>query len=249
MSSPRTIIVIPARTASTRLARKLLLSVAGKSVLQHTYENACGSRRADTIVIAAGDEEIRSAAQAFGAPCILTDPMASCGTDRVAEIAGSLPAEIYVNLQADEPELPAAAIDAAIEALQSQPDLAMSTLATPIRSPDRLRDPACVKVVMDARGRAMYFSRATIPFVRDGEPDLTCDPPVFHQHIGLYAYRREALLTLAGLPTAPQERLEKLEQLRALHAGIPLHVVIVPQAVRGIDTWDDYQAFVSRMTA
>ncbi len=249
MRTQGAIIVIPARAASTRLARKLLLRDTGKTVLQHTYENACRSRLADAVLIAAGDEEIRDAARAFGAPCIMTDPQAGSGTDRVAEVARSHPATVYVNVQGDEPELAPHAIDAAIDALHQQPEIAMATLATPIRSVRLLRDPACVKVVMDARGRALYFSRAGIPCPRDAEPDLHAEPPIFFQHIGLYAYRRDVLLSLAELPPSPQERVERLEQLRALHAGISLGVVTVDHGVRGIDTWDDYQAFVSRWSA
>ena len=180
---------------------------------------------------------------------MLTDPLAPSGTDRVAEIARSHEAEVYVNLQGDEPELSPDAIDAAIDTLREQPAVGIATLAAPIRSASLLQDPACVKVVFDARGRALYFSRAAIPHPRDGQPELEAEPPVYFQHIGLYAYRRDILLKLAELPPAPQERVEKLEQLRVLHAGIPLHVVTVANAVRGIDTWDDYRAFVSRRSA
>lgn len=249
MNSYRAIIVIPARSASTRLAKKLLLRETGKSVLQHTYENACRSKLADQVLIAAGDDEIRQEAVSFGAPCVMTDPLAASGTDRVAEVARSRNANVFVNLQGDEPELSSDSIDAAIEALLTRPDVHMSTLATPIRSTSLLDDPACVKVIFDKDRRALYFSRTCIPFCRDGQPDVVSNPPIFFQHLGIYAYRRHLLLQIAQLPPSATEQAEKLEQLRALHAGVTMQVVTVKNASRGIDTLDDYLAFVSRMSA
>ncbi len=241
-------IIIPARLASTRLPRKLLLRETGKTLIQHTYEAASRARRPSGICVATDHDEILSEVRAFGGEAWLTSPDCASGTDRVAEIARRLPdVDIVVNVQGDEPELSGEAIDAAIGLLEERPELAMSTLATPIRDREKLLDPSCVKVVFDSRGRAMYFSRSPIPHAREWRDDLLDnDPPHFYQHIGLYAYRREFLLSLAALPPSPLEQLEKLEQLRVLDAGYAIAVAVVPEATLGIDTPHDYRAFVER---
>ena len=219
-------IVIPARLQSTRLPRKLLLRETGKSVLQHTFEAASRARKPLAVWVAADDREMVDEVRRFGGQVQLTDPHAASGTDRVAELARRLPeADIIVNVQGDEPEISAEAIDGAIEMLERDPQAVMATLATPIRSRQQWQDPACVKVVCDASGRAMYFSRSPIPFVRDWDDGiLTAAEPRLLQHIGLYAYRREFLLRLASMPPAELEQLEKLEQLRVLAAGHAISV-------------------------
>lgn len=245
-------IIIPARMASTRLPRKLLLRETGKSLIRHTYEAASRARRPSGVCVATDHDEILSEVRSFGGEAWLTSPDCASGADRVAEIARRLDdVDIVVNVQGDEPELSGEAIDAAIGLLEEQPELVMSTLATPIREREKLLDPNCVKVVFDARGRAIYFSRGPIPYARDWQGELldellNDDPPRFYQHIGLYAYRREFLLSLAQLPPSPLEQLEKLEQLRVLEAGRPIAVAIVPHAALGIDTPHDYRAFVER---
>ncbi len=198
-------IVIPARLESTRLPRKLLLRETGKPLIQHTYEAACRATRPLGVCVAADHEEIAAAVRAFGGHVEMTDPHAPSGTDRVAEVARHLTdAEIIVNVQGDEPEIAGSAIDLAIELLEANPTAVMSTLATPIRSREQLEDPACVKVVFDANGRAMYFSRSPIPHARQWDDSLlAADPPHFYQHVGLYAYRREFLLQLAEMKPSP----------------------------------------------
>jgi 3-deoxy-manno-octulosonate cytidylyltransferase (CMP-KDO synthetase) len=244
----RSTIVIPARLASTRLPRKLLLKETGKSVLQHTYESASKARRPSGICVAADCEEIAAEVRAFGGMVKLTDPACASGTDRVAEIARELTdVDVLVNVQGDEPEISAAAIDLAVQLLEDHPEAVMSTLATPIRTKDQLFDPSCVKVVFDQAGRAIYFSRAPIPYPRNWEDALlTNQPPHFHQHIGLYAYRRDFLLRLATLPRAGIEQVENLEQLRVLDAGHTILVGVVDEPTIGIDTPEDYRAFVER---
>lgn len=244
-------IIIPARLASTRLPRKLLLRETGKTVIQHTWEAARRARRPAGVCVATDHDEILSEVQTFGGQARLTSPDCASGTDRVAEVAARMPeVEIVVNVQGDEPELSGDAIDAAIRLLEEDPSLAMSTLATPIRERSKLEDPACVKVVFDARGRALYFSRSVIPHPREWDDRLLSDePPCFFQHIGLYAYRRDFLLRIAQLPQSASERLEKLEQLRVLDAGHEIAVAIVPRAAPGIDTPHDYRAFVQRQLA
>ena len=242
-------IVIPARLASTRLPQKLLMAETGKPLIQHTYEAAAKALRPAGVLVAADCEEIAAAVRTFGGRVELTSPSCASGTDRVAEIARNLPdVDILVNVQGDEPEISGRAIDLAVELLERDPSAVMSTLATPIRLKDKLYDPACVKVIFDQHQRAIYFSRAPIPFARNWDDSLlTADPPHFYQHIGLYAYRRDFLLRLADLPRAPIERIENLEQLRVLHAGHTILVGVIDEPTIGIDTPEDYWAFVSRV--
>jgi 3-deoxy-manno-octulosonate cytidylyltransferase (CMP-KDO synthetase) len=244
----RALIVIPARMASTRLPRKMLLRETGKTLVQHTYEAACRAQRPAGVCIATDHEEILREVQRFGGDVEMTDPALPSGTDRVAEIARRRPEfEILVNVQGDEPELAGETIDGAIELLERDPAAVMSTLATPIRTREKLDDPACVKVVFDARGRAMYFSRSPIPFARQWDDLLLqAQPPHFYQHLGLYAYRREFLLKLAQMHPSRLENLEKLEQLRVLEAGETILVGVVDEPSIGIDTESDYRAFVNR---
>jgi 3-deoxy-manno-octulosonate cytidylyltransferase (CMP-KDO synthetase) len=241
-------VVIPARLASTRLPRKLLLAETGKTLVQHTYEAAGGATKPSGLVVAADHEEIAAAVRAFGGQVRMTSPACASGTDRVAEVARHLDdVDILVNVQGDEPELPGASIDLAIELLEQNPEMVMSTLATPIRRREVLDDPSCVKVVFDGRGRALYFSRSAIPHARQWSDGLlAADPPHFYLHIGLYAYRREFLLRLAELDRTPLEKLENLEQLRVLENGLAMIVGVVDEPTMGIDTPEDYRAFVSR---
>lgn len=244
----RSIIVIPARLASTRLPRKLLLAETGKPLLQHTYETAKQAQRAEGVVVAADCEEIAAAVRAFGGEVEMTNPDCASGTDRVAEVARRLVEyDVFVNVQGDEPEISPTAIDLTTELLERNPAEVMSTLAAPIRTMKKLDDPACVKVVIDTNGRAVYFSRAAIPFVRTWDDELlSANPAYFYQHIGLYAYRREFLLKLAELPQGPAEQLESLEQLRVLHYGESMLVGVIGEATNGIDTERDYLEFTSR---
>jgi 3-deoxy-manno-octulosonate cytidylyltransferase (CMP-KDO synthetase) len=245
-------IIIPARLQSTRLPRKLLLRETGKSLIQHTYEAARRARRPAGVCVAADCEEIAADVRSFGGEVFLTSPMCPSGTDRLAEVAPRLDrVQILVNVQGDEPELSGETIDLAVQLLEDNPAAPMATLATPIRSRERLHDPACVKVVIAGRSsnraRALYFSRAPIPHAREwADRLLTADPPYYFQHIGLYAYRREFLMKLAQMPRTPLEQLENLEQLRVLESGYEILAGIVNEPTIGIDTPADYQAFVAR---
>lgn len=245
-------VVIPARLASTRLPQKLLLRETGKTVIQHTYESATRAARPAGFCIATDAEEIRAAVTAFGGQAEMTSLDCASGTDRVAEVARKLPADIgiIVNVQGDEPEIAGSSIDLAIEILERDESLVMSTLATPIRSRAMLENPAVVKVVCDRRGRALYFSRSVIPHPREWNDSLlSAEPAPFLQHIGLYAYRREFLMQIAALPPSRFEQIEKLEQLRVLEAGYEIGVGVVDEPTRGIDTPADYAAFVERQAA
>lgn len=241
-------IIIPARLASTRLPRKLLLRETGKSLIQHTYEAARRSARAADLCVATDHTEIFDEVRSFGGRVEMTDPAAPSGTDRVAEVARRMTGvDIIVNVQGDEPEIAGTSIDLAIELLESDPLAVMSTLATPIRNRRQLEDPACVKVVFDAAGRAMYFSRSVVPHPRQWDDALlAANPPIFYQHVGLYAYRRDFLLQLASMPPCRLEQTEKLEQLRVLDAGHAILVGVIDEPTFGIDTPDDYQAFVEK---
>ncbi len=244
----RSQIVIPARLASTRLPKKLLLSETGKSLLQHTYESASRATRPSSLCIAADCEEIAEVVRGFGGEVVLTSPDCASGTDRVAEVARAFPdVDIFVNVQGDEPEISAEAIDLAVELLEKNPSAVMATLATPLRSKTALNDPSCVKVIFDRQGKAIYFSRAPIPFARNWDESLLgANPPHYHQHIGLYAYRREFLLRLSEIPRCEMEKIENLEQLRVLHAGYTLLVGVIEEPTIGVDTPEDYRAFVAR---
>jgi 3-deoxy-manno-octulosonate cytidylyltransferase (CMP-KDO synthetase) len=222
-------VVIPARYASARLPGKALRELAGKPMVQWVYERACAAGAAE-VLIATDDDAIIRAAHAFGAAAQLTSRAHASGTDRIAEVArvrGWSAEEIVVNLQGDEPLMPPALICQVAQALQTHADTDIATLAAPIESVAELLDPNVVKVVCDAHGRALYFSRAPIPWNRDGAPaalDSQRDFTGARRHIGLYAYRVGALLRLAQLPPGTLEGREKLEQLRVLEHGLLMRV-------------------------
>ncbi len=241
------LIVIPARRQSTRLPEKMLLSETGKSLIQHTVEAAATNSKTDKIIVATDDPQIFATVESFGGCAEMTSVDHISGTDRVAEVAADHPEyDVVVNLQGDEPEIPGAAIDLAISILEQNPEALVATLATPIRSRELLDDPACVKVVMDDHGRAMYFSRSPIPHARQWSDGLLAEPGNFLQHVGLYAYRRDFLLKFPDLPSCAAEKLESLEQLRVLSAGYPVFIGLIDQPVIGIDTREDYDLFVRK---
>ncbi len=242
-------IVIPARLASTRLPEKLLLSVGGKPILQHTYESASRSTVAVGVVAAVDDPRLAHAVASFGGNVRLTSPECQSGTDRVAEVAAEMPEiDIFVNVQGDEPEIDPKAIDLVAQILVDHPEADMATVAKPIRDAELLANPNCVKVVIGNDRKAIYFSRASVPYARDGVTPslLQQEPPMFWHHVGLYAYRRDFLLWFAEQSPSPLESVEKLEQLRALSADRHIIVARVESAAAGIDTLDDFNAFSSR---
>ena len=222
-------VVIPARYAATRLPGKALMPLAGKPIVQWVYERA-NAAGAQEVLIATDDDLIVSAAHSFGAEAVMTAAAHASGTDRIAEVArarGWAPASVVVNVQGDEPLMPAALIQqvAALLARHAHADIA--TLASPITEVGEFLDPNTVKVVTDGAGRALYFSRAPIPWNRDGAPAGLAsqrDLSGARRHIGIYAYRVAALLRLAALPVSALEASEKLEQLRALEDGFDIRV-------------------------
>jgi 3-deoxy-manno-octulosonate cytidylyltransferase (CMP-KDO synthetase) len=238
----RPVVVIPARYASNRLPAKPLLRHTGKFLVQHVYEQCLKAKRISGVVVATDDRRILAAVESFGGKAMMTRSDHPSGTDRVAEVAVALGADAVVNVQGDEPDFDPAAIDRLIEVLEADPSADWATLATPIREAAIFRSPNVVKVVCDDRGRALYFSRAPIPFGRDGDPDFAAGEVL--QHLGVYAYRTSALARFTRTPPHPLERLEKLEQLRLLGSGGSIAVGVVEHAGRGVDTPDDYAAFV-----
>jgi 3-deoxy-manno-octulosonate cytidylyltransferase (CMP-KDO synthetase) len=239
----RVAVVIPARYASTRLPGKPLLRETGKCLIQHVYERAVEARCADAVIVATDDERIFDAVREFGGRAVMTRADHLSGTDRIAEVAAHLPAEVVVNLQGDEPQIDPAALDL-LAGLMAAPGSDMATLAVPIGDRETYLSPNVVKVVCDDHGRALYFSRSPIPLVRDGDPDFSARPAQFLQHLGVYAYRREFLLKVAATPPHFLEQTEKLEQLRVLGTGGTIRVGIIAKAHRGIDTPADYAEFV-----
>ncbi len=237
--------VIPARYASSRLPGKALADICGKPMIQHVVERAMRARLLDEVLVATDDQRILRTVQAFGGKACLTSPVHPSGTDRIAEVVQGLPCELVVNIQGDEPLLDPAVIDSAVEPLRADPSDAMGTLACPL-SVDEAADPSNVKVVMDRAGYALYFSRARIPYMRDGFPPGLDRPYLLH--VGLYVYRRDTLLRLAALPPTVLEERERLEQLRALEHGIRIRVVLTEHRSIGVDTPEDL-ARVRRMLA
>jgi 3-deoxy-manno-octulosonate cytidylyltransferase (CMP-KDO synthetase) len=241
----RTAIIIPARYASSRLPGKPLLDETGKPLIQHVYERARQSQLADEVIVATDDARIVMAVENFGGKACWTRSDHPSGTDRVAQVAEKLDTDIIVNVQGDEPFIDPASIDRLPKLLEQDSQAQVATLAVPIGTDEQYRSPHCVKVVCDRHGRALYFSRSPIPYVRDRSPQFSRQSPLFLQHLGIYAYRREALLRLAQLPPHPLEEAEKLEQLRILAQGWPIQVGIVAEASISVDTPDDYARFVA----
>jgi 3-deoxy-manno-octulosonate cytidylyltransferase (CMP-KDO synthetase) len=227
-------VVIPARYASARLPGKALLPIAGKPMVQWVYERAVASRAAE-VLIATDDLLIVSAAHSFGAETVMTDAAHSSGTDRIAEVVRVRrwpERDIVVNVQGDEPLIPPAVIEQVAALLEANESADIATLATPILSLHEFLDPNAVKVVTDAAGRALYFSRAPIPWNRDGASAGISSQRSFagaRRHVGIYAYRVGALLRLASLPASSLETAEKLEQLRALQNGFEIRVADTTQ--------------------
>jgi 3-deoxy-manno-octulosonate cytidylyltransferase (CMP-KDO synthetase) len=245
----RTAIVIPARYASTRLPAKALLRETGKYLIQHVYEQACRVQNIETVIVATDDTRILAAVESFGGRAVMTRKDHPSGTDRIAEVAQSLDVDAVINLQGDEPLIAPASLELLADLLRTDPKARMATLAMPIADEETYHNPNCVKVVCGEGSRAIYFSRSPIPHVRDGRPDFAAKPSMFLHHLGLYAYRRDALLAFSSLPAHPLEQLEKLEQLRAIGHGWIIRVGVISHAGRGVDTPADYERFVAEYRA
>jgi 3-deoxy-manno-octulosonate cytidylyltransferase (CMP-KDO synthetase) len=235
--------VIPARYASSRFPGKVLVPIPDRSgepktMLQHVYERVSSARYLTSTIIATDDDRVFQEAKKFGAPVRMTRPDHPSGTDRVAEVASAESAELVVNIQGDEPLIDPAAIDAALLPMLDDSSIPMGTLKKRIEDPHEIDDPNVVKVVTDRAGNALYFSRSTIPHIRQlGGVRQT----PFFKHIGLYVYRRDFLLGYSDLPVGPLEQAERLEQLRALENGHSIRVVETEYESIGVDTPEDLQ--------
>jgi len=243
--------VVPARLASTRLPRKMLLRESGAYLFQHTVENVRRCGALERVVLATDSDEIARAADGVGIEVVRTSSAHPSGSDRVHEAhailleRGEGPWPVVVNVQGDEPELPAGDLVALVDAF-SDPSVEIATLATPLDDPDEIADPGVVKVVVDRRGDALYFSRAPLPALHAAAEAV--DGPRSHRHLGVYAFRPAALTRFCTLPRGRLEALEGLEQLRWLEAGLRLRVVRADHVGRpGIDTRDHYEAFLRRL--
>jgi 3-deoxy-manno-octulosonate cytidylyltransferase (CMP-KDO synthetase) len=241
--------IIPARYSSTRLPGKPLLLLARMPIIMHVVERASRARLVSRVIVATDDERILEAVRAHGGEARMTSPTLTSGTDRVAEVAAGLDSEFVVNVQGDEPLIEPSTIDAAIEPLIEDSQIQISTTSEPVTTVEDLFNPSIVKVVTDARGFALYFSRSPIPYIRLAagltlEESLRANPDLlsnYRKHSGLYAYRAGFLQQFARMEPSPLERLEALEQLRALDNGFDIRVVAVKHRSIGVDTEQDYE--------
>ena len=235
----KAIAVIPARLASTRLPRKMLREIAGKPLIGVVYEAVRSSSLLADVLIATDSEEIMTLCRQNDWKAQMTSPMHRSGTERVHEVSCRESAEVYINVQGDEPLVRPEQIASLLQVMEN-PATQVGTLMTPAADVD-IASPSAVKVVADLTGRALYFSRATIPFDRDGTR------PRYFKHLGLYAYRKAALDRFVTLPESSLEKSERLEQLRFLENGIPIHVGETPHDSIGVDTEEDLQRVIEIM--
>ncbi|MGQ9896501.1 MAG: 3-deoxy-manno-octulosonate cytidylyltransferase [Acidobacteriota bacterium] len=233
---PSIVALIPARYNAARLPGKPLIDLGGQPMIQRVYAQVRQVPGIERVIVATDDYRIAAAVERFGGEIRMTRADHISGTDRIAEVAATLEAEIIINVQGDEPLITPETITAALLPLQSEPDLPMATTCEPLE-PSDAENPHVVKVVCDAQGNALYFSRALIPHPR--RPDVA--QTLWRKHTGLYVYRRQALLHLTTLPPAPLELAEGLEQLRALTHGLHIRVVPMTQRTIGVDTLEDVQ--------
>ena len=239
----KTAIIIPARYGSSRLEGKPLIKVAGKSIIQWVYEKAMQAKLADLIIVATDDERIYNEVKFFGGEVEMTSTEHKCGSDRIKEVVMRHPEISYiVNLQGDEPLIKPESIDAVISDVKDDEDADISTLIRCIEDKDEVENPNLVKCVVDNYGYAMYFSRSKIPFERN-ENQAT-----FYGHLGIYGYKREALIKMTELPQSSYELSESLEQLRALQNGMKIKTSVVDFKPIGIDTKEDLEHFKAIIT-
>jgi 3-deoxy-manno-octulosonate cytidylyltransferase (CMP-KDO synthetase) len=230
--SSRIVGVIPARLGSTRLNRKVLRLIAGRPMVEWVWRAAHDSGAMDPVIVATDSEEVAAACQVREIPVVMTSPECASGSDRVREVARKIDAEIYVNIQGDEPTLTPAFFPPLL-ALFDRPEVQVATLAVRC-PPEEISNPNAVKVVAAEDGKALYFSRAAIPFDRDDTAFRG-----YRKHLGIYAYRRAALERFAALPPGWLEQVERLEQLRLLENGIDIYVAPAPSDTVGVDTEED----------
>lgn len=232
--------VIPARYGSSRFPGKPLALIGGRSLIERVHARARAARRLARLVVATDDARIASAVAAFGGEAVMTSPDHPSGTDRLAEVAAAIAADCYVNIQGDEPMLDPSDIDRLVQMIEDDPRCDMVTLAVPLEDADAARDPNIVKVVCDDTGRALYFSRSPIPCPRDGDAwPAPGERGLWLRHVGIYAYRAAFLREFASWKPSTLERVEGLEQLRALQRGRTVRVLPARGRYHGVDTPED----------
>jgi 3-deoxy-manno-octulosonate cytidylyltransferase (CMP-KDO synthetase) len=230
--------VIPARYGSTRLKAKVLADILGKSLIQRVWEGAKQSKHLDDLYIATDDERVKEACEGFGAKVVMTSPACQSGSDRVIEAVKDLNAAHVLNIQGDEPLIDGSIIDGLIEALRKEKDAPVATVIKPVDKEEDLNNPNIVKVVIDKRGYALYFSRSTIPFNREAVEFKTLK---YYKHLGIYAYQKSFLMSFQKLPRSILEETEKLEQLRVLEAGYKIKTTLTDRETISIDTAEDLE--------
>ncbi|MFH1836738.1 MAG: 3-deoxy-manno-octulosonate cytidylyltransferase [Candidatus Omnitrophota bacterium] len=235
----KVVAVIPARWQSTRLKGKVLSDINGKPMIQHVWERAKKAREVDDVIVAVDKEKVLRAVEKFGGKAMLTSRELLSGTDRVAEVAGKIDADIFVNVQADEPLIHPDMIDELVRVFKYEQNIEMATLIKRAHSGE-IQDPNVVKVVVDRKGFALYFSRSPIPYVRDAEEGEDIAGRYF-KHIGLYSYTKDFLFTFTGLPKSTLEHDEKLEQLRVLEHGYKIRTIETRHDTLGVDTEEDLE--------
>lgn len=241
---PNAVAIIPARFDATRFPGKPLALLNGKIIIQHVYENASEAKLVDSVIVATDDKRIFEAVNSFGGKAVMTSGSHKSGTDRIAEAAADMDCDIVVNVQGDEPFIRPKMIDDVVDLLYNDTKASIATLAKKITDNDELRSPHVVKVVVDDDGFALYFSRSPIPYHRDNWKDLesvayNADETEVFKHIGIYGYRKDALLKFSSMPQGGLENIEKLEQLRALACGMKIKVGKTEFDTLGIDTEED----------
>ncbi|NOZ60395.1 MAG: 3-deoxy-manno-octulosonate cytidylyltransferase [Calditrichaeota bacterium] len=240
MNRLKTVGIIPARYQSTRFPGKPLARIAGKPMIQRVYERASLAKLLDDVIVATDDERILGAVKKFGGRAEMTSPQAANGSERIAEVARGLDCDLVVNIQGDEPLIDAEVIDQLVRLMADNADAPVGTLVRKIESAKDLLNPNIVKVVVDKNWYALYFSRAVIPFQRDGaERSEWPRKSVYYWHVGIYIYRRNFLLKFVDLPPSALEKAEQLEQLRMLENGYRLKVALTDKIAMGVDVPED----------
>ncbi|MGA9119506.1 MAG: 3-deoxy-manno-octulosonate cytidylyltransferase [Bacteroidota bacterium] len=238
----RVVVVIPARYASHRLPGKPLADIGGRPMIVRVAEQARQARTVSDVLVATDDERIRVAVERAGFRAVMTSAECRSGTDRIAEaIASDREADIIVNVQGDEPLLPPAMIDEAVQPFFDDPEVEAGTLVKRVRTEEELRNPSIPKVVLDVHQNCLYFSRSVIPHLRDADPAEWLAQGVWYRHVGLYVFRRAMLLRFPALPGTPLERMEKLEQLRILEHGFRIRAVVTELESIAVDTPEDLE--------
>ncbi|GJM60061.1 3-deoxy-manno-octulosonate cytidylyltransferase [Persicobacter diffluens] len=242
----KTIVVIPARLKSTRLPEKVLLEIKGKPVVQWVYEKAIAAEGIDAVYIATDADEVRNRCQTFTQNILMTSEACQSGTDRIAEAAAQLEAEVIINVQGDEPQIHPEVISLLATQFKLDAALPMASVKTPIKRCEEVNNPNNVKVITDHSGHAIYFSRSPIPFYRDRVEEMQTNGYVpedlkYFKHLGIYGYRKDFLLQYAQMPPSYLEQVEKLEQLRALENGFKIKMIETEHSPIGVDTLEDFE--------